>query len=109
VRAAAAGEVAFSGEVGGTPVVVIQLPGGLRTTYEPVRGTLPVGTAVAPGRTVGVLAGGLPHCPGPCLHWGLLSGGVYLDPLTLLPPSLRRSEPSRLLPLPARADGGGVE
>ncbi|MFC4030613.1 M23 family metallopeptidase [Streptomyces polygonati] len=102
VRAAAPGRVYFSGEVGGVPVVVVALPDGLRTTYEPVRGTLPVGAAVRAGDRLGTLSGGLPHCPGPCLHWGLLNGDVYLDPLTLLPPSLRRSEPSRLLPLPAR-------
>ena len=99
VRAAAPGVVAFAGPVAGVPVVVLALPGGLRTTYEPVRAGLPVGTKVAAGRQVGVLSGSVPHCPGPCLHWGLLSGDVYLDPLTLLPPSLRRSGPSRLLPL----------
>ncbi|WP_329137108.1 M23 family metallopeptidase [Streptomyces sp. NBC_01476] len=100
VRAAAAGEVIFTGEVGGIPVVVIGLPGGLRTTYEPVRATVPRGTRVTAGQQVGLLASGLPHCPGPCLHWGLLRGEVYLDPLTLLPPALRRSGPSRLLPPP---------
>ncbi|MYS22047.1 Peptidase family M23 [Streptomyces sp. DvalAA-14] len=107
VRAAAAGRVAFSGEVGGTPVVVVELPGGLRTTYEPVRGSVSVGAAVPAGGPVGVLAGRLPHCPGSCLHWGLLCGDIYLDPLTLLPPSLRRSEPSRLLPL-GRARSAGA-
>jgi murein DD-endopeptidase MepM/ murein hydrolase activator NlpD len=99
VRAAAPGEVAFSGLVGGTPVLVVQLAGNLRTTYEPVRGSVPVGTAVAAGARLGTVSGALPHCPGGCLHWGLLSGDVYLDPLTLLPRSLLRSEPSRLLPL----------
>jgi murein DD-endopeptidase MepM/ murein hydrolase activator NlpD len=100
VRAAAAGEVAFAGPVAGVPVLVVTLPGGLRTTYEPVRATVAVGARVAAGDQVGVtVAGGLPHCPGSCLHWGLLRGDVYLDPLTLLPPALRRAGPSRLLPV----------
>lgn len=98
VRAAAPGEVAFTGRVAGIPIVVIRLPGGLRTTYEPVRATVPVGARVPAGRTVGTLAGPLPHCAGPCLHWGLLRDAVYLDPLLLLPPSLRRAGPARLLP-----------
>lgn len=99
VRAAAPGEVAFAGPVGGSPVVVVRLADGLRITYEPVRATLPVGTRVAAGLPVGVLTGGLAHCPAGCLHWGLLRGADYLDPLTLLPPSLLRSAPSRLLPV----------
>jgi murein DD-endopeptidase MepM/ murein hydrolase activator NlpD len=106
VRAAAAGEVTFAGLVGGTPVVVVALPDGLRTSYEPVRGTLPVGTAVPAGRQVGVLTGRLPHCALSCLHWGLLRGDAYLDPLSLLPPALLRSEPSRLLPVPRQPVSG---
>lgn len=98
VRAAAPGEVAFTGEVAGTPILVIDLPGGLRTTYEPVRATLPVHAPVPAGRTVGNLTGSLPHCRETCLHWGLLRDTVYLDPLLLLPPSLRRAGPARLLP-----------
>jgi len=99
VRAAAPGKVAFSGQVGGTAVVVVQLAGDLRTTYEPVRGSLPVGAAVTAGTRLGTLSGALPHCPTGCLHWGLLAGDVYLDPLSLLPRPLLRSAPSRLLPL----------
>ena len=100
VRAPAPGEVAFTGTVGGVPVIVLRLPGGLRTTYEPARAAAPVGTEVAAGDRLGLTAGGgLPHCPGPCLHWGLLRGDAYLDPLSLLPPALRRSGPSRLLPV----------
>ncbi|WP_435173597.1 peptidoglycan DD-metalloendopeptidase family protein [Actinacidiphila sp. bgisy145] len=107
VRAAAAGEVAFAGPVGGVPVVVVALTGGLRTTYEPVRAAVAVGAAVEAGDRVGEVAvGRLPHCPEVCVHWGLLRGDVYLDPLTLLPPVLRRAGPSRLLPV-AGAGGGG--
>ncbi len=79
---------------------MLRLPGGLRTTFEPARATVPVGTEVAAGDRLGLTAGGgLPHCPGACLHWGLLRGDVYLDPLSLLPPELLRSGPSRLLPV----------
>jgi murein DD-endopeptidase MepM/ murein hydrolase activator NlpD len=99
VRAAAAGELVFAGRIAGTDVIVLRLPSGLRTTYEPARADLPVGARVTAGERVGALSGPLPHCPGPCLHWGLLRGDTYLDPLSLLPPALRRAGPSRLLPV----------
>ena len=72
--------------------------GGLRTTYEPVLPAVRVGTTVAAGDLIGHLMPGHGDC-GParwCLHWGLLRGSTYLDPLTLL-----RRGPVRLLPLPA--------
>ena len=103
VRAATAGEVAFAGQVGGTGVLVLRISAALRITYEPVRATVPVGARVTAGEQVGVLDGTLAHCPGECLHWGLLraqqDGDVYLDPLALLPASIRRGGPSRLLPV----------
>ncbi|MEW1866390.1 peptidoglycan DD-metalloendopeptidase family protein [Streptomyces sp. NPDC088194] len=104
VRAAAAGEVAFAGPVAGVPVVVVALPGGLRTTYEPVRAAVAVGARVAAGDRLGEAAAEMPaHCAAACVHWGLLRGDVYLDPLTLLPPALRRAGPSRLLPVDGAA------
>jgi murein DD-endopeptidase MepM/ murein hydrolase activator NlpD len=106
VRAVAAGVVAFAGPVGGTPVVVVALPGRLRVTYEPVRATVRAGAAVAAGEEVGVVTGGLPHCRAdPCLHWGLLRDGGYLDPLGLLPPGLLRGGPSKLLPVYSAVTG----
>ncbi|MFD0570009.1 hypothetical protein ACFQ0T_13240 [Kitasatospora gansuensis] len=69
----------------------------MRTTYLPVTGSLPVGTAVAGGEPIGVLATGVGHCATGCLHWGLLRGKRYLDPLALL-----GTGQARLLPL----DGG---
>jgi murein DD-endopeptidase MepM/ murein hydrolase activator NlpD len=107
VRAAAAGEIAFAGRVAGTDVVVVRHAAGLRTTYEPVRATLPVGTPVAAGGQVGLLTGPLAHCTAPCLHWGLLRATAYLDPLTLLPPSLLTAGRSRLLPVYGDTGGGG--
>ncbi|GAB7180774.1 hypothetical protein ATKI12_0605 [Kitasatospora sp. Ki12] len=99
VRAAAAGVVVFSGQVAGRPVVTVSHPGSgsppLRTTYLPVTGVLPVGTAVAAGQVIGRLAPDGRHCAGrDCLHWGLLRGGRYLDPLALF-----GAGRARLLPL----------
>ncbi|GAA1175502.1 murein DD-endopeptidase MepM/ murein hydrolase activator NlpD [Kitasatospora gansuensis] len=101
VRAAAPGVVSFTGMVAGRPVVTVTHPASgnppLRTTYLPVTGSLPVGTAVAGGEPIGVLATGVGHCATGCLHWGLLRGKRYLDPLALL-----GTGQARLLPL----DGG---
>lgn len=102
VRAAGAGRVSFAGEVAGRGVVSIELSGTgeppLRTTYVPVRAQVSRGDRVAVGAVVGRLQPGA-HCPSSCLHWGLLRGDRYLDPLTLLPPHLLRRGPSRLLPV----------
>ncbi|WP_326596290.1 M23 family metallopeptidase [Streptomyces sp. NBC_01803] len=105
VVAPAAGRVSFAGEVAGRGVVTIELAGqqgeGVppRTTLEPVRATVAQGDEVAAGDVVGTVATAGPfHCAGPCLHWGLLRGEIYLDPLARLAPGLLRSGPSRLLP-----------
>ena len=93
VRAAGAGRIAYAGLLAGRGVVVV-VHGELRTTYEPVAAAVRVGQVVAAGAVIGRLtAGG--HCA--CLHWGLLRGEVYLDPVQLV-----RRGPSRLLPV----DGG---
>ncbi|MFD9815239.1 murein hydrolase activator EnvC family protein [Streptomyces sp. NPDC059080] len=103
VRAAAPGEVTFAGVVAGRGVLTIQLSGTgeppLRTTYEPVRASVRKGDRVDAGQPVGVLQQGPFHCHEPCLHWGLLRGRSYLDPLTLIPPRMQQRGPSRLLPL----------
>lgn len=100
VYALAGGRVAFAGVVAGKPVVVVQHPGGLRSTYEPVTAGVSAGAPVRAGQSLGVvaLAGG--HCAGACVHVGLRRGADYLDPLSLL----RRPvlKPSRTRP---RADG----
>jgi murein DD-endopeptidase MepM/ murein hydrolase activator NlpD len=94
VHAALAGTVTFAGTLAGRGVVVVD-HGGRRTTYEPVAPSVAVGTAVGTGGVIGHLQGGLSHCfPQACLHWGLLRGEEYLDPLSLL-----GRGPVRLLPL----------
>ncbi len=84
VRAALAGTVRFAGRISGRGVVVVD-HGDTRSTYEPVDATVAVGSPVATGQAIGTLAliGG--HClPRACLHWGLLRGETYLDPLSLV-------------------------
>jgi murein DD-endopeptidase MepM/ murein hydrolase activator NlpD len=85
VLAAGDGVVAFAGMVAGRPVVSVDHPGGLRTTYEPVDPSVGAGQAVARGSPIGTLLAGHPGCQASaCLHWGLRRGGDYLDPLALL-------------------------
>ncbi len=114
VRAAAPGRVLFAGQVAGRGVLSIEVSGSgtppLRTTYEPVRPTVRKGDHVTAGQPVATLGPGPFHCSAPCLHWGLLRGKTYLDPLSLLPPSMWHSAPSRLLPVTAVPEpAGGAE
>lgn len=103
VRAAASGRVSFAGRVAGRGVVSIEVAGSgsplLRTTYEPVLARVTRGDEVVAGQVVAVLGPGPFHCAAGCLHWGLRRADAYLDPLSLLPPSLLRRGPSRLLPV----------
>jgi murein DD-endopeptidase MepM/ murein hydrolase activator NlpD len=94
VLASGDGVVSFAGPVAGIGVVSVT-SGALRTTYEPVRPLVRAGQPVRRGQLIGrlVLAGS--QCrPAACLHWGLLRGTTYLDPLALL-----GLEQVRLLPL----------
>ncbi len=96
IRAAGAGVVSFAGPLAGRGVVVV-VHGQLRTTYEPVLATVTVGQMVRRGEVVGTLEAQPSPCgAASCLHWGLLRGQTYLDPLLLL------SSQVRLLP----QDGG---
>ncbi|MGY6024362.1 M23 family metallopeptidase [Streptomyces spinosirectus] len=100
VRAAAPGRVSFAGRVAGRGVVSVGLTGtDLRTTYEPVKASVKKGDEVEAGEVVGTVEPGASHCTVTCVHWGLLRGSAYLDPLSLLPPGLLRRGPSRLLPV----------
>lgn len=97
VYAAAPGTVVFAGELAGRPVVSVAHPGGLRTSYEPVRAAVRPGAVVAAGSPLGTLVTGHPGC-GSCLHWGAMWGPAshadYVDPLGLL-----ATTPIRLKPL----------
>jgi Peptidase family M23 len=105
VLAAGRGIVAYAGPLAGRGVVSVRHPNGLRTTYEPVLPRVRVGQVVKVGALLGTLAAGHLGCPRPaCLHWGLLRGDVYLNPLSLFG-RIR----VRLLPLGGRggrADAG---
>jgi murein DD-endopeptidase MepM/ murein hydrolase activator NlpD len=79
VRSAGPGTVFFAGRVAGRGVVSVTHAGGLRTTYSPVTASVRPGEMVARGDPLGRLEPGHPG-----LHWGLLQGDLYLDPLTLL-------------------------
>lgn len=95
VLAAGTGVVVFTGMVAGRPVVSIDHPNGLRTTYEPVVASVRAGDTVARGAEIGRLLAGHDGCAAAaCLHWGVRRGAEYLDPLRLLAPGR-----VRLLPL----------
>jgi len=99
VYAAGDATVVFAGLLAGRPVVSLAHPGGLRTSYEPVRATVLVGQPVTAQAVIGELVTGHSGCPAAaCLHWGAMwgpaSGAHYVDPLGLL-----KSTPLRLKPL----------
>lgn len=92
VLAAGNGVVIFAGPIADKGVVVIK-HGTLRTTYEPVTATVAVGSRVRVGDVIGTLAVGNSHCSTQakvnCLHWGLLRGEKYLNPLSLVQKRVR--------------------
>ncbi len=99
VYAAGAATVVFAGTLAGRPVVSLAHPGGLHTSYEPVRAAVRVGQLVDATTVIGELQAGHPGCGvSACLHWGAMWGPAaradYLDPLGLL-----ESTPIRLKPL----------
>jgi hypothetical protein len=85
VRAAGAGVVTFAGPIAGRGVVTVS-HGALRTTYEPVDAAVAAGDQVVAGQVIGQVQTHGDHCGGapPCLHWGLLRGTEYLDPMALI-------------------------
>jgi murein DD-endopeptidase MepM/ murein hydrolase activator NlpD len=105
VVAAEAGQVSYAADLAGRDVIAV-VHGSLRTTYEPVRATVKRGSLVTRGQEIGTLEAGHPGCPvTACLHWGLLRGQLYLDPMEMLRPAA-----IRLLPLtaPPRMDSVAV-
>ncbi|MFD3405877.1 peptidoglycan DD-metalloendopeptidase family protein [Kribbella sp. NPDC058693] len=94
VLAATPGTITYAGPLAGRGIITITT-GTRRTTYEPVVPVVSVGATVTTGTIIGRLSTAGSHClPRTCLHWGLLQGKQYLNPLTLVP-----NRPVRLLPL----------
>jgi murein DD-endopeptidase MepM/ murein hydrolase activator NlpD len=94
VRAPSDGVVSFAGVIAGTEVLVVAHADGLRSTFEPVLASLPVGASVARGEVIGSVTASPGHCaPATCVHWGVLRGTTYLDPLAFV------RQPVVLLPL----------
>lgn len=94
VRATLGGRVTFAASLAGRGVVVVDHGFG-RTTYQPVQASVGVGEHIGRGQVIGTLRAGGSHCaPRACLHWGLLRGTAYLDPLVLV-----GGVPVRLLPV----------
>jgi murein DD-endopeptidase MepM/ murein hydrolase activator NlpD len=99
VYAAGPATVVFAGVLAGRPVVSLAHPGGLRTSYEPVRAVVRAGQAVTAETVIGSLEAGHAGCrAAACLHWGAMWGPAsraeYVDPLGLL-----KATPIRLKPL----------
>ncbi|MBN4926252.1 M23 family metallopeptidase [Hoyosella rhizosphaerae] len=88
VHASATGVVVFAGPVGGRPVISIDHPGGIRTTYEPVSPLINPGDTVTQGQHIGDVISGHNGCAvDACLHWGARHSAdrlSYIDPLILL-------------------------
>src|SRR5580658_3576987 len=99
VYAAGDATVVYAGTLAGRQLVSLAHPGGLHTSYEPVRSAVRAGQSVTAGTAIGELLAGHPGCPvAAWLHWGAMCGPAaradYVDPLGLL-----TSTPIRLKPL----------
>lgn len=106
VRAVAAGQVVFAGQVGGIGVVTVD-HGRERSTYQPVKARIRAGDAVRAGQVIGTMLGSPSHCSGACLHLGRLVGDDYLDPLELLGGGrFRLIDPQGKPPAPPGGVGG---
>ena len=82
VVASADGVVTFEGVINYVPMLTITHPDGVRTTYQPVAATVKQGETVTAGQAIGHLLAG--HGAEPSLHFGVLVGRTYLDPLRWL-------------------------
>jgi murein DD-endopeptidase MepM/ murein hydrolase activator NlpD len=98
VYAAGPATVVFAGMLAGRPVVSLAHPGGLHTSYEPVRAAVRAGQQVSAQTVLGELLAGHGGCPAAaCLHWGAMWGPAsaahYVDPLGLLKSTRVRLKP----------------
>ncbi|MFI6508139.1 murein hydrolase activator EnvC family protein [Streptosporangium sp. NPDC050855] len=109
VYAAGEGTIGYAGRLAGRGVVTVLHRSGLRTTYLPVRPTVRRGQTVGVGDVIGVLEDVPGHCAATCLHWGLLRGRAYLDPLLLLGHGQVRLLPLRPTTPPPSSPPPGVQ
>lgn len=92
VKAPATGVVTFAGVVAGRGVLVLthESGHGIRSSFEPVRASVAVGTRITPGEVIARVtpaASRIDHCSsGRCLHWGVRRFGTYIDPLAFVAP-----------------------
>jgi murein DD-endopeptidase MepM/ murein hydrolase activator NlpD len=107
VEVAGDGIVEFAGVVAGTRHVVVDHPGGLRTSYSFLRSILVRrGQRVLRGAVVGTTGGTGENHGGQVLHLGLRVGDDFVDPMQLFGP-VDLSERVRLAPvIPARSGPG---
>ena len=95
------GVITFASDIAGRGVVVIK-HGQLRSTYEPIDSQLAIGDQVRRGDKIGRLKCGDNHCcvgtRVMCLHWGLLRGRQYLNPLSKVDIHIRLLPIEPLLP-----------
>lgn len=89
--------VRFAGMVVDRPVLTLDHGGGVLSSFEPASSDLPVGSRVARGAVIGVVASG-GHCGTACVHVGVRVNGEYVSPMLFF----GRVPPAILLPL-----GGG--
>jgi murein DD-endopeptidase MepM/ murein hydrolase activator NlpD len=86
VVAPAAGVVTFEGVVAGRPVISIDHGRGLVSSLEPVSAAVQRGHRLRAGEVLGVVSDRPGHCGSrTCVHWGVRSGGRYINPLSLVP------------------------
>ena len=102
VLSPADGVVVFTGTVVDRPVLTIDHGDGMLSSFEPVTASVTRGTSVQAGQVVGRISGE-PHCPGPCVHWGVRKDGEYVNPL----PLVGDRRPSILLPLAGQGEKPG--
>jgi len=81
VASAADGVVTFVGVIDGVSMITVT-HGDVRTTYQPVAPSVATGQTVAAGQVIGTLLPG--HGETTSLHFGVLQGDTYLDPLSWL-------------------------
>jgi len=93
VASAADGVVTFVGVIDNVTMITVT-HGDVRTTYQPVSPIVSTGQSVSAGQVIGTLLAG--HGTTTSLHFGVLQGQDYLDPLAWL--GSQATQRVRLLP-----------